>query len=147
MPYSHHAGDPFRGAAPALPGEVNIAVSAGGAGGRDWWMNTCGRNCTTNADCTAPAATESNCTCLAAQSSQYQPGVGTVAFVAACIVSLAGSGSTVGGNGIGGKRSEETWPCPCNGSYVSYGCCGAGDGVVWEGEKEKLGVLVGGGEI
>ena len=65
------------------------------------------------------------------QSERYQPGSGTVAFVAACIISISGGG---------GKR-HDTRPCPCNATYVSYGCCGAVDGLVWEEEHFKLGEL------
>ncbi|KAI9679373.1 MAG: hypothetical protein M1817_005395 [Caeruleum heppii] len=32
--------------------------------------------------------------------------------------------------------------CPCNGTYVSEACCGAPDGVVYEGPEKKLGELV-----
>ena len=99
----------------------------------------CGNNCTSNNDCTAPASPTgtggaaekgSNCTCRA-QSSQYQPGSGTVAYVAACLIDMA----------TGGKR-EEHLPCPCNSTYVSHGCCGSKDGWVWEAPEQKLGELV-----
>ena len=105
----------------------------------------CGTNCTTDRDCKAPSApvtpgAESNvgngeqgksssCTCRT-QSSQYQPGSGIVAFAAACLIDMA----------TGGKR-DEGWPCPCNGSYVSHGCCGVEDGLVWEAMENKLGEL------
>jgi len=74
----------------------------------------------------------SSCMC-SAQSEQYQPGSGTVAFVAACIISLSG-------------KREEGRPCPCNGTYVSYACCGAEAGLVWEAGDFKLGELLGHGE-
>lgn len=84
--------------------------------------------------------------CLAAQKSTYQPNVGAVAFVAACIVSLAASGAG-SANGVGGKRSLEEdgvagLACPCNATYVSQRCCEVRDGLVWEGEEFKLGELV-----
>ena len=96
----------------------------------------CGNNCTSNDDCEAPASSAgvggiaekgSNCTCRA-QSSQYQPGPGTVAFVAACLIDMA----------TGGKR-EESLPCPCNSTYVSHGCCGAKNGWISEAPAYKLG--------
>ena len=31
--------------------------------------------------------------------------------------------------------------CPCNATYVSYGCCGSGTGIVWETPDQKLGEL------
>ena len=92
-------------------------------------QNQCGGNCTGSGGC--GDASSKGCMCLT-QSEQYQPGEGTVAFVAACVVSL------------GGKRQEGR-PCPCNGTYVSHACCGARDGLVWEGEEFKLGELVGEG--
>ena len=98
----------------------------------------CGMNCSTDQDCTDPvsagsreaASRGSNCSCRT-QSSQYQPGSGTVAYVAACLIDMA----------TGGKRDEE-WPCPCNSSYVSHGCCRAKDGLVWEALEYRLGELV-----
>ena len=96
-------------------------------------QNQCGNTCKTGNDCQNPAAAKGNssCTCRT-QSSQFQPGAGTVAFVAACLINMASPG---------GKRDEE-WPCPCNGSYVSHGCCGASGGMVWEAVEFKLGELV-----
>lgn len=90
-------------------------------------QDQCGNSCTTNKDCNTSG--KSSCMC-SAQSEQYQPGSGTVAFVAACIISMSG-------------KREESMPCPCNGSYVSHGCCGSEDGVVWEAEEFKLGELLG----
>ena len=88
----------------------------------------CGMNCTTNADCGVGGK---GCMC-STQSEQYQPGSGTVAFLAACIISMAGSL----------PRREENRPCPCNATYVSHACCGVADGLVWEGEEFKLGELL-----
>ena len=98
----------------------------------------CGNNCTTSQDCQGPSSAGpgkaaeqgSHCTCRT-QSSQYQPGSGLVAYAAACLIDMA----------TGGKREEE-WPCPCNSSYVSHGCCEARDGLVWEVSEYKLGELV-----
>ncbi len=92
------------------------------------WQNQCGANCTSARDCTAPAAGNSTCTCQA-YSSRYIPGSGTVAFAAACLVTLASGG---------GKRGEML-PCPCNTTYVSHGCCGVLDGLVWEPPEADLG--------
>ena len=89
----------------------------------------CWANCTSNADCSKGG--EKGCMC-STQREQYQPGSGTVAFVAACIISISG---------VGGKR-EEMRPCPCNATYVSHACCGAADGLVCEEERFKLGELV-----
>ena len=87
----------------------------------------CGDSCTTNKDCSS--GRNSSCIC-STQSEQYQPGTGTVAFLAACITSFSG------------KRGEGR-PCPCNGTYVSYSCCGVEDGLVWEADEFKLGELLG----
>ena len=92
----------------------------------------CGTQCKTNTDCSVKGA-DAGCMCLT-QSEHYQPGKGTVAFLAACIVSL------------GGKRDEGR-PCPCNGTYVSHGCCGARNGLVWEAKEFKLGELLRGDEL
>ena len=104
----------------------------------------CGTSCTTDSDCKAPSApstpnaepsagngeqAKSSCTCRT-QSSQYQPGSGLVAFAAACLIDMA----------TGGKRDED-WPCPCNSTYVSHGCCGVENGLVWEATENKLGEL------
>jgi hypothetical protein len=101
------------------------------------YINQCGNNCTTNADCTGG----SDCTCRA-QSQQVVPGagagVGTVQYLAACIIMLS--------TGVPGKR-DEAWPCPCNATYVSHGCCDAKDGMVWESWNNKLGELAGAGEM
>ena len=93
------------------------------------WQNQCGNNCSSAKDCSIPAGGHSTCTCQA-HSSQYQPGSGTVSFIAACLVTL----------GSGGKR-EEGLPCPCNGTYVSHSCCDVLDGFVWEPLESKLGNL------
>ena len=37
--------------------------------------------------------------------------------------------------------AEERWPCPCNGTYVSYACCDVQDGLVWEDKDRWLGRL------
>ena len=95
------------------------------------WQNQCGNNCTTAQDCSTPAGSNSTCTCQA-HSSQYQPGSGTVAFIAACLVTLASPG---------GKR-QEALPCPCNSTYVSHGCCDVSDGLVWEPPDSSLGMLL-----
>ena len=95
------------------------------------WQNQCGNNCTSAKECIVPVGENNTCTCQA-YSSQYQPGAGTVAFVAACLVTLGGSG---------GKR-EEKMPCPCNSTYVSHGCCDVLDGLVWETSKSNLGSLL-----
>lgn len=89
----------------------------------------CWTNCTSNADCSTSG--EKGCMC-ATRSEQYQPSSGTVAFAAACIISMSGNG---------GKR-EEMRPCPCNATYVSHSCCGVDSGLVWEEERFKLGELV-----
>ncbi|KAI9679217.1 MAG: hypothetical protein M1817_005236 [Caeruleum heppii] len=39
------------------------------------------------------------------------------------------------------EGGEETWPCPCNATYVSHQCCDSATGVVWEREEMKLGEL------
>jgi hypothetical protein len=43
-------------------------------------------------------------------------------------------------------RTEENqdmlnWPCACNNTYVSHGCCGVADGLVWEAPHLWLGEL------
>ncbi|KAI9892118.1 MAG: hypothetical protein M1814_001824 [Vezdaea aestivalis] len=40
--------------------------------------------------------------------------------------------------GLGGRAEM---PCACNSTYVSGGCCGASDGMVWERPEARLGVL------
>ncbi|KAI9757588.1 MAG: hypothetical protein M4579_003400 [Chaenotheca gracillima] len=91
------------------------------------YQNQCGNNCTTAADCSP----DGGCSC-SAQSSTFVPGAGygagTMKYVATCLISL------------GGKR-DEGFPCPCNSTYVSHACCGATDGLVWEGPQAKLGEL------
>ncbi|KAI9669000.1 MAG: hypothetical protein M1817_005157 [Caeruleum heppii] len=32
--------------------------------------------------------------------------------------------------------------CPCNATYVSYGCCESSDGLIWENPAKRLGELV-----
>ena len=41
---------------------------------------------------------------------------------------------------LNGKRSEPSI-CPCNGTYVSVGCCDVDDGLVWEPPEMKLGEM------
>ena len=95
------------------------------------WQNQCGNNCTSAKDCSVPAGGNSTCSCHA-HSSQYQPGSGTVAFVAACLVTI----------GSGGGKRRESLPCPCNNTYVSHRCCGNFDGLVWEPPESNLGTLL-----
>lgn len=95
------------------------------------WQNQCGKNCTSIKDCNVPAGGDSTCSCQA-HSSQYQPGSGSVAFIAACLVTL----------GSGGGKRQDSLPCPCNITYVSHGCCGVLDGLVWEQPESNLGRLL-----
>ena len=146
MPYDPNGPNPFASVR-SRPYEVqaNATANAQSGGGSNQWANQCGTNCTSNTDCAGGGA---DCVCLAAQKGTFQPGVGTVAFVAACIVSIAKSGGVSGGSGGGGKRDiegtvdNEMWGCPCNSSYVSRSCCRVGDGLVWEAPDLKLGQLV-----
>ncbi|KAI9729024.1 MAG: hypothetical protein M1828_000109 [Chrysothrix sp. TS-e1954] len=83
----------------------------------------CGGNCTSNVDCD-----HSSCRCKTVRTT-YIPGGGFVHYGAVC-------------SAISGKREEER-PCACNTTYVSWACCGASDGYVWEAERFKLGELGG----
>ena len=147
VPYDPEGPNPFASAR----NNNRYSIQADATGQPLWggWANSCGSNCTSQADCKGGAGGNGNCTCLAAQKGTFEPGIGAMAFVAACIVSMAGSKG--GGVGGGGKRSltgegmgegEGGWACPCNATYVSRGCCGVGDGLVWEAEEFKLGELV-----
>ena len=86
----------------------------------------CGNNCSSNQDCFTGG--NQSCTC-STQSEQYQPGTATVAFLAACVISLSG-------------KRDEGRPCPCNATYVSHACCGTEDGLVWEAAGFKLGEIL-----
>lgn len=129
---------PYEPENPSPIAESATSASAASAGDGDWGQRTqnqCGRNCTTNPDC--EGASGESCTCLAAQSTQYQPGSGRIAFIAACIVSLSAEQQS-----SRGEKRAEAWSCPCNRSYVSHECCRAVDGLVWEAEEFKLGELI-----
>ncbi|KAI9892719.1 MAG: hypothetical protein M1814_001139 [Vezdaea aestivalis] len=41
-----------------------------------------------------------------------------------------------------GRRDQVLEACPCNVTYVSQLCCGSVDGLIWEHEGLKLGVLI-----
>ena len=116
-----------------ISGAGTLAGSVQGAGNEVQVQNQCGGNCTTAKDCVGPEGGAGACSCRG-YSEQYQPGAGTVAFVAACLVMLGSGG------GGGGKR-EEPLPCPCNSTYVSHGCCDVLDGVIWEPHSSNLGFL------
>ena len=36
------------------------------------------------------------------------------------------------------SREEDELLCACNSTYTSNGCCGAGDGLVWESPEEQV---------
>jgi hypothetical protein len=44
-------------------------------------------------------------------------------------------------DGDGADQIDMSPPCACNASYVSVGCCGTGDGIIWEVPELHLGVL------
>ncbi|KAI9891752.1 MAG: hypothetical protein M1814_002502 [Vezdaea aestivalis] len=74
---------------------------------------------------------------------------GSVAGACACAAVWVGTGlwdlggcrHKIGG-GSRGKRDEGAWACPCNATYVSAGCCGNTDGVVYEAAEMRLGRLI-----
>ena len=129
----HQPGDEIEGGYRQVPGDqgngYNLELNKDPAPAVTISHGQCWKNCTSNADCLKDGGT--GCMC-STQSEQYQPGSGTVAFVAACIISMSG---------VGWKR-QDTNPCPCNATYVSYACCGVAGGLVWEAKQFKLGELV-----
>lgn len=84
----------------------------------------CSASCALNSDCST------NCACKP-QSQVYEPGSGIIYFNLACASSLGGR-----------KRDSDSFPCVCNGTYVSHACCDAHDGMVWESEDMKLGQVL-----
>ena len=42
---------------------------------------------------------------------------------------------------LGGRSVDEQKLCACNASYVSRGCCGSKDGLIWEPPGMKMGEL------
>ena len=40
-----------------------------------------------------------------------------------------------------GKRDLDATACPCNSTYVSRGCCGTVDGIIWEAPELYLGTV------
>ena len=49
--------------------------------------------------------------------------------------------NAISGSWFGKRDDEDVLGCVCNASYVSLGCCGSLDGVVWEDSEQKLGTL------
>lgn len=88
------------------------------------YQMACGSTCSGNADCQYRS---SGCSCRT-QKETLVRGKGTVAFSAICMINLAG-------------KREESFPCPCNATYVSHACCGVESGMVWEDASLKLGEL------
>ena len=85
----------------------------------------CGGACTSiGANCST-----SDCTCRVT-SSTFVPGADILKYTAACGLSL-------------NIKRDGPFPCPCNSTYVSHGCCLAGnDGLIWEASDLKLGELL-----
>ena len=108
----------------------------------------CGVGCKSDEDCQSCAVdqnTAESYNCRAAQQSQFNPTTGAATFLSMCLISASTTALDGKSNGNGGKRDVE-FPCPCNTTYVSHGCCGAKGGLIWEPLGFNLGKLVSGDE-
>ncbi|KAI9723850.1 MAG: hypothetical protein M1828_004100 [Chrysothrix sp. TS-e1954] len=86
--------------------------------------------CTMGADCIGD-----DCICKVT-GTRFEPRAGTLEYFASC-------GYNPKAGLLGGKtKRQHSQPCPCNTTYVSYGCCDSEDGMIWEAPKLKIGELV-----
>ena len=124
----------------ALSGNSSPLGSTGGTGSSNalgvdtstWTSSTsslsrCNGSCAVGSECSTTGIAE-DCVCQV-QSSTYEPASGVIQYTAACMQSLV-------------SIRDEPVPCPCNETYVSHGCCGSFDGMIWEEPGMKLGELV-----
>ncbi|KAI9889932.1 MAG: hypothetical protein M1814_004655 [Vezdaea aestivalis] len=100
----------------------------------------CGGRCRGPTDCSSGGEEGTECVCSVDPATIRQKGLDPVFPVAAC---LAFSVVMNGRKGLKlWGRGEESWPCVCNASYVSSGCCGSVDGLVWDDHGGKIGSLL-----
>jgi hypothetical protein len=112
---------------------------------------TCGQTCDgPAADQCSGAATDSDCTCRllglpVARLLGFDP-VGTAGYCIEMLVLQALLQSASTSRNLPKRdlvEMEGDWPCLCNTSYVSKGCCGSQDGIIWEDSRLKMGTLLG----
>ncbi|KAI9715711.1 MAG: hypothetical protein M1828_000726 [Chrysothrix sp. TS-e1954] len=102
--------------------------------------DTCGNVCTSNLNCVTLNSTDTSMQCKCkVQSSTVIPGNLREVHISACVVSSALS--ALPGSSLVGKRDQPDL-CPCNSTYVSEGCCGVQDGMVWEPKEAHRGRLL-----
>jgi hypothetical protein len=106
----------------------------GGGGGTCLPPAVCSNSmCTTPTHCGPDGGSLSGCACRASLRVDGQRGKAT-AWCGAIPLFLPDS--------LLGKRGDILESCACNASYVSHGCCGSLDGIVWEGAEAWLGGLL-----
>lgn len=122
-------------------GDHGYGTSRGAAGNAVSSLD-CGFGCRSDKDCQSCTTNETltdQYKCRAAAQSRFNPTVGAVTFLSMCLRNIASSGPN--NKEYAGKRDEDL-PCPCNSTYISHGCCGVKDGLVWEPAGFNLGQLV-----
>ena len=105
--------------------------------------------------CTVPCQSPGNCLdaatddcsytgqCIVDPASMKQRVLGSLGHVATFLASQCRLKHTRPGR-LGGRNVEETtnaWPCACNGTYVSHGCCTTLDGIIWEEPRLQIGLM------
>ncbi len=103
----------------------------------------CGIGCSSDEECqscTTDKSAGDQYSCRAAAKSKVNPAVGAATFLSMCLRNAALSGQMQKNKEYAGKR-DVALPCPCNSTYISHGCCGAKDGLVWESAGSNLGRL------
>ena len=106
--------------------------------------DTCGVGCSRDEDCQSCAKDQKAADtfkCRAAQQSKFNPTTGVATFLSVCLIS-ASRGALNGKKSENGGKRDVGLPCPCNSTYISHGCCGAKNGLLWEPAEMNLGKLV-----
>ena len=64
-----------------------------------------------------------------------------VFYYAAALCVRQHSRARLPGRGLESAPESDNWPCACNTTYISHGCCDAQDGMIWEAPHLMLGEL------
>jgi hypothetical protein len=97
----------------------------------------CDNPCERPADC-------NGCICMIDQDSpekiteSYDPLAGSVLRYA---VSAICASTLTMNQKLGGRAETQAAVCACNGTYISAGCCGSEDGLLWESRDRKWGEM------
>ena len=99
--------------------------------------STCGGQCHSMSECFGFSG--SPCECRVDLSSIMAAGLDRAFGATICVARLASQIEST--PKLGGRDDSPLHACVCNSTYVSFGCCGSENGIIWEPEEKRLGRL------